>query len=81
MPARQVEFSVVRSIPELSEEFCIELSTDPKSGADVCTIVVECLKNEETSKVTSKMEAELRTEYKITPVKAKRVVDKRGKKG
>jgi len=90
----QVE-NVVRSIPELSEEFCIELSTDPKSGADVCTIIVECLKNEETPKVTSKMEAGLRTEYKITPeikfvpfgtlprttFKAKRVVDKRGKKG
>ena len=90
----QVE-NVVRSIPELSEEFCIELSTDPESGADICTIVVECLKNEEAPKVTSKMETGLRTECKITPeikfvpfgtlprttFKAKRVVDKRGKKG
>jgi phenylacetate-CoA ligase len=90
----QVE-NVIRSIPELSEEFCIELSTDPKSGADVCTIVVECLKNEEASKVTSRIEDGLRTECKITPeikfvplgtlprttFKAKRVTDKRGKKG
>jgi phenylacetate-CoA ligase len=85
--------NVVRSIPELSEEFCIELSTDPKSGGDICTIVVECLKNEEAPRVTSKMETGLKAECKITPeikcvpfgtlprttFKAKRVLDKRGK--
>ncbi len=88
----QVE-NVVRSIPELSEEFCIELSTDPKSGADMCTIVAECLKNEDASMVLSKLETGLRTTCKITPeikivpsgalpktiFRAKRVVDKRGR--
>jgi phenylacetate-CoA ligase len=89
----QVE-NVVRSIPELSEEFCIELSTDPKSGADMCTIVAECLKNEDASMGLSKLEIGLRAACKITPeikivpsgalprttFRAKRVLDKRAKR-
>ena len=89
----QVE-NVVRSIPELSGEFCIELATDPKSGAEVCTVIVECLKDEEAPKVTPKLQNVLKTECKMTPeikfvplgtlpktiFKAKRVVDKREKR-
>jgi phenylacetate-CoA ligase len=88
----QVE-NVVRSIPELSEEFCLELATDPKSGAEVCTVIVECLKDEEAQKVTPKLQNGLKTECKMAPeikfvpfgtlprttFKAKRVLDKRAK--
>jgi hypothetical protein len=29
---------VVRSLSELSDEFCIELITDPRQNRDVCTV-------------------------------------------
>ena len=89
----QVE-NVIRGLHELSEEFCIELSTDPKSGADVCTIVVECLRNEEVPKVTPKLQNSFKNECEIIPqikfvpfgtlpktiFRAKRVVDKRAQR-
>ncbi len=88
----QVE-NVIRGLRELSEEFCIELTTDPKSGAEVCTIVVECLRDEEVPRVTPKLQnsfkdaCEIIPEFKFVPFgtlpktvfRAKRVVDKRGK--
>jgi phenylacetate-CoA ligase len=86
----QVE-KVVRGFCELSDEFCIELTTDPELGTDVCTIVVECLKEEEIPKVTSLLKNGLKEECQVTPnikffpfgtlerttFKAKRIVDKR----
>ena len=86
----QVE-KVVRSLCELSDEFCIELTTDPDLGTDACTIVVECLKEEEISRITPQIKHGLREECQVTPeirfvpfgtlerttFKAKRIVDKR----
>jgi phenylacetate-CoA ligase len=86
----QVE-KVVRSFCELSDEFCIELTTDPTRGIDACTIVVECLKEEDIPRVAPKIKEGLKEECQVTPeirfapfgtlerttFKAKRVVDKR----
>lgn len=86
----QVE-KVVRRFCELTDEFCIELTTDPELGTDVCTIVVECFKEEEIPKVTSLLKNGLKEECQVTPsikflpvgtlerttFKAKRIVDKR----
>jgi phenylacetate-CoA ligase len=88
----QVEM-VVRSLCELSDEFCIELTTDPNFSTDLCTILVECLKEEEIPKVTPKLKQGLREECQVTPeikfvpfgslerttFKAKRIIDKREK--
>jgi len=88
----QVE-KVVRSLCELSDEFCIELTTDPNLGTDACTILVECLKEEDISRVTPQIKHGLREECQVTPevrfvpfgtlerttFKAKRIVDKRKK--
>jgi len=90
----QVE-KVVRSLCELSDEFCIELTTDPKFSTDLCTILVECLKEEEIPNVTPKLKQGLKEECQVTPeikfvpfgslerttFKAKRIVDKRERKG
>jgi len=57
----QVE-KVVRSFCELSDEFCIELTTDPNLGTDACTIVVECLKQEEIPKVGPRIKHGLKEE-------------------
>ncbi len=89
----QVE-KVVRSFCELSDEFCIELTTDPSLGTDACTVVVECLKEEDIPRVTPRIKHGLKEECQVTPeirfvpfgtlerttFKAKRIVDKRGKK-
>ena len=89
----QVE-KVVRSLCELSDEFCIELTTDPDLGTDACTIVVECLKEEEISRITPQIKHGLKEECQVTPeirfvpfgtlerttFKAKRIVDKREKR-
>jgi phenylacetate-CoA ligase len=86
----QVE-KVVRSCCELSDEFCIEITTEPNTGVDVCTIVVECLKEGDVAKVTPQIKQGLREECQVTPnirfvpfgtlerttFKAKRIVDKR----
>lgn len=88
----QVE-KVVRSLCELSDEFCIELTTDPNFSTDLCTILVECLKAEEIPKVTFKLKQGLKEECQVTPeikfvpfgslerttFKAKRIIDKREK--
>jgi len=89
----QVE-KVVRSFPELSDEFCIELTTDPESSTDVCTIIVECLKGEDIPKITPPLKHGLKEECLVTPelkcvsfgtlerttFKAKRIIDKRERK-
>jgi phenylacetate-CoA ligase len=62
----QVE-KVVRSFCELSDEFCIELTTDPKFSMDICTIVVECHKAEDIPKVTPQLKQGLREECQVTP--------------
>ena len=86
----QVE-KVVRSCCELSDEFCIEITTEPNTGVDVCTIVVECLKEGDVAKVTPQIKQGLREECQVTPeirfvpfgtlerttFKAKRIIDKR----
>ncbi len=90
----QIE-NVVRSMPELSEEFYVELSTDPKSGAEIFTVVVESVKVAKPSDVVSKLKKGFKMECNITPeirvvplgtlpktmFRAKRIVDKRGEKG
>ncbi len=89
----QVE-NVVRGMDGLSEEFSIELTTDPKSGEERCTLIVESLKEKEVPKMSSQLEERLRNECKVIPeiqfvpsgtlkrsvFRAKRVVDKRGKR-
>ncbi len=89
----QVE-KVVRSFCELSDEFCIELTTDPNLGTDACTVLVECLKEEDIPKVTPHIKHGLREECQVTPeirfvpfgtlerttFKAKRILDKREKR-
>ena len=86
----QVE-KVVRSYCELSDEFCIEITTEPNTGVDVCTVVVECLKEGDIAKVTRQIKQGLREECQVTPnirfvpfgtlerttFKAKRILDKR----
>jgi phenylacetate-CoA ligase len=86
----QVE-KVVRSFCELSDEFCIELTTDPELGIDLCTVFVECLKEEDIPKMKPLLKNGLKEECHVTPeikfvpfntlerttFKAKRIVDKR----
>jgi phenylacetate-CoA ligase len=86
----QVE-KVVRSLSELSDEFCIELTTDPGLDMDICTVVVECLKEEDIPRMNPLLRNGLKEECQVTPeikfvpfntlerttFKAKRIVDKR----
>ena len=86
----QVE-KVVRSFCELSDEFCIELTTDPEKGTDLCTVLVECLKEEDIPVMKPLLRNGLKEECHVTPevkfvpfntlerttFKAKRIVDKR----
>jgi phenylacetate-CoA ligase len=86
----QVE-NAVRGLDELSDEFSIELTTDLKAGADVCTVLVECIKDEDISKVTPQLKEALKKECEVIPevkfvpfgtlkrtiFRAKRIVDKR----
>jgi phenylacetate-CoA ligase len=83
--------NIVRDFQQLSDEFCIELTTDPKSGADMCTLIIEPLKEDDISKVTPQLAERLREKCQVTPqikcvpfgtlprtvFKAKRIVDKR----
>ncbi len=89
----QVE-NIVRGLAELSDEFSIELTTDPTSGKEVCTLIVECPRGEDIPKVTSQLERGVKEECKVLPeikfvppgtlkrtiFKAKRIIDKREKK-
>jgi len=89
----QVE-KVVRSCTQLSNEFCIELATDPQLGTDMVTVVVECHREEEVPKVIPQLKNRLKEECSVTPeiqfvpfgtlerttFKAKRIIDKREKK-
>ncbi|MEW6374973.1 MAG: phenylacetate--CoA ligase [Thermodesulfobacteriota bacterium] len=86
----QVE-KVVRSFNELSDEFCIELTTDSQLGTDVCVVLVECLREEDIARITPLLKQGLREECQVTPeikfvpfgslerttFKAKRIIDKR----
>ncbi len=89
----QVE-KVVRSFPELSPEYIIRLDTDEKTGADVVTIVVECLDvSLKTDNLITALKKALREELAVTPevevvspgtlprteFKAKRILDNRKK--
>jgi len=89
----QVE-KVVRSFRELSDEFYIELTTDPRLDMDICTVVVECLKEEDIPKMKPllrnglKEACQVTREIKFVPFntlerttfKAKRIIDKRQKR-
>ncbi len=89
----QVE-KVVRNFTQLSDEFCIELTTDPQLGTDVVTVVVEAQKEEEIPEVTPLLKNRLKEECSVTPeirfvpfgtlerttFKAKRIIDKREKR-
>jgi len=91
LPA-QVE-SVVRGVGELSDEYCIELTTDPNSGKDVCTVFVEFFREEDLPKISQRLKTGLKEECQVVPeikfvpygtlhrttYKPKRVVDKREK--
>lgn len=89
----QVE-KVVRSFRELGNEFCIELTCDPDSGVDVCTVVGEYLQDGgDLGSLQERLRRELREELLVTPnirlvtfgtlerttFKAKRVQDLREK--
>ena len=89
----QVE-KVVRSFPELSPEYIIKLDTDEKTGADVVTIVVECLDvSLRSDNLITALKKALREELAVTPgveivspgtlprteFKAKRILDNRKK--
>ncbi len=86
--------NVVRGFEELSDEFCIELTTDPKSGVETCTLIAEYVRQEDIPKVTPQLEQRLKEECQAIPeikliplgtlprtvFKAKRIVDKRENK-
>lgn len=87
----QVE-KVVRSFKELGDEFTVELSRDQKACTDVCTVVCECLNEQEDKEaVERRLQKALKEEPLVTPetriekfgtlerttFKAKRIVDKR----
>ena len=90
----QVE-KVVRSFSELSDEFCIELTTDPELCTDQCCVIVESHKEEDVARVVSLLKQGLKDECQVTPeircvpfgtlerttFKAKRIFDKREKRG
>ncbi len=89
----QVE-KVVRSFAELSDEYRIRLTTHESSGADICTVVAECIDEKtNTADFKDKIKRFLREELVVTPeielvkfgtlerteFKAKRIEDKRKK--
>ena len=90
----QVE-RVVRGFPELSDEFKIELTTDPSSGMDVVTVVIESRDNADLpDSFEAAVKGRLKAELAVTPAlrfepygklertmfKAKRIVDLRSMK-
>lgn len=87
----QVE-KIVRSYKELGDEFVIELTRDEKVGTDICTVVCECLnQQEDKDMILRRLQKDLKEELLVTPVlrlekfgtlerttfKAKRIIDKR----
>lgn len=88
----QVE-QTVRTFPELSDEFRIELDTDAETGRDRCTVVVEA-SAAPSADLAGRVRAALREALLVSPAvevvpagsmertafKAKRVVDRRGLK-
>ena len=89
----QVE-KVVKSFSELSDEFVIRLTTNPKTGMDVVTVVAEyTVGAANTSEFKKKLQKALRDDLIVTPevelvefgtlqrttFKAKRIEDKRDK--
>jgi len=87
----QVE-KIVRSYKELGDEFVIELTRDEKVGTDICTVVCECLNQQEDKEmILRRLQKDLKEELLVTPVlrlekfgtlerttfKAKRIIDKR----
>jgi phenylacetate-CoA ligase len=86
--------NIVRGFQQPSDEFCIELTTDPKAGADMCTLIIEPLKEDDIPTVTPQLLERLREKCQVTPqikcvpsgtlprtvFKAKRIVDKRENK-
>ncbi|MBI4491910.1 MAG: phenylacetate--CoA ligase [Chloroflexi bacterium] len=86
----QVE-KVVRSFPELSDEFRIELALDPRLGSELVTVVAERLTDPDPS-LHDRLTRALREELLVTPqvrlepfgtlertaFKAKRILDLRG---
>jgi len=89
----QVE-KVLRGFKELSDEYRIELSTDEKRSATICTIVAECLGGDvDQDQLKEKVRASLREELQVAPAirflefgalerttfKAKRIEDRRKK--
>ena len=88
----QVE-NVIRGMEELGGEFQIVLSTDQKTGADVCTVVVEPLReHSDLPALREKVRGRLQEALRVTPElelkpfgtlertthKAKRIRDDRG---
>jgi phenylacetate-CoA ligase len=85
--------NVVRGFDELADQFSIELTTDPISGTDLCTVIIECLDEQHIAKVTPRLKEELKKECSVTPgikfvpfgtlerttFRAKRIIDKRMK--
>jgi len=87
----QVE-KVIRSYEELGDEFRIELTRDPETGLDVCTIIVECLdERANIDELKERLRKDFKEELLVTPevkllkygllerteFKAKRIMDKR----
>lgn len=87
----QVE-RVIRSHPGLSDEFVIEMGTNPQTNADTCTVVAEYQKGSgDVAALTEELKYHLRDEIQVTPeirlvpfgtlerttFKAKRLLDKR----
>jgi phenylacetate-CoA ligase len=89
----QVE-KVVRSYPDLGDEFLVELTRDEESLADECTVVCEFLKPlQDRAQLERRLLNDLKEELNVTPrvrienfgtlerttFKAKRILDKRKK--
>lgn len=87
----QVE-EVVRSFPDLSNEFRVELHPDPATGRDLCVVVAEAAAAEPSAGLLERLRGRLRDALLVTPevkilprgsferttFKAKRFVDLRG---
>ena len=66
----QVE-NVIRGMEDLSDEFLIVLSTDKKTGADVCTVVAEHLQGQsDPAGLREKVRRRLREALQVTPAVA-----------
>ncbi len=88
----QVE-QAVRTFPELSDEFRIELDTDAETGRDRCAVIVEATVAPVPANLVERVRAALREALLVSPAvevvpagsmertafKAKRVVDRRGR--